>query len=209
MDAERLRAYLYRYGLALLLILFVLNVWLVFRVNSIMVRVMQLPTHISSGGSTHVDLSRLWTGVQSMEYELLSEELASTLAVGVNFRLTEKLPSSEVYVQYRKDKDSPWVKARAAVIEGLNYQAVLELDPAQNYEYQVVQLAANEALRESIVTTMNLPDAVGSSDVQISVFVDPNMVHVVQVQAHQRTQVSSWQIEKITFSLDKDRKSVV
>ena len=200
-NAERLRASLYRYGLAILLILVALNVWLVFRVNSIMVRVMQLPTHISSsGGSTRVDLSKLYTGVESMEYVLLSEELASTLDVGVKFRLTEKLPGSKVYVQYREADESPWVKVLAAAVEGLHYQAALKLDPAKSYEYQVVQLAANETLRESVITAMNLPDAVGSSDVQISM--RPYMEHLVRVQAHQRTKMSSWQVERVTFALD-------
>ena len=46
------------------------------------------------------------------------------------------------------------------------------------------------------------PDAVGSSDVQVSIVEQPYLKHLVEVQAHQRTRISSWQIEKVTLALD-------
>jgi len=150
-----------------------------------------------------VDLAPLYTGVIYSNYSILSEDVHDKVDVDVDFRLAERIPGYDLIVEYSALPDGIWQRVIPEVIDELVYRAVLRLDPTKNHSYRIIQTYEDIVVRASYTRTINLVNALGSSEVDIYININTRE-GTVSIGCAQRapSQVKAWQVEQVTMRLD-------
>lgn len=189
-----------------LVALTLVNLWTVWTVGKLWTRVQLLPTHFSSSPATHVDLSPLTTGVRQTYSQIMSTDVGETVTVAIDIKMAERVPGYELFVRYREREQGvshEWVVVEPELVDGLDYRAELELDPATDYEYQVMQTLEGEIVRLTSTHFIRLKEEIGSPDVTVYIVIDPRVGKTrFSFSQHRHFQLDSWQVERVALKLD-------
>jgi hypothetical protein len=83
------------------------------------------------------------------------------------FRLTTKIPGSQLILRYRVNQDGPWCQATMKQGEPLCYEARFRLAADAKVEYQELQVVHGEVVQASEVIPYEMRQSVGSGDVTV------------------------------------------
>lgn len=134
----------------IIIVLLLLNLILAFNIsrlrsethntyNSLKHNITEIKNSLSSAvGSIKYEINEAnkWLIGLTMKTDI-TRSTEDSVIVNFEFTFSEMDKDAEVYMLYRAD-GKEWIWAETFLSGGLNYNSMLELDPKQNYEYQVI-----------------------------------------------------------------------
>jgi hypothetical protein len=123
----------------------------------------------------------------------------------VEFVLTEKVPASQVVLEYRFDPADAWKRIVMRQGEPMRYSATATATTADRIEYRMLQILNGETVRASEDIPALITNLVGNGDVSVYYHLKELNSKTIRFDFSHQAMIEALQVAEIRLQVNKDK----